>query len=179
MHARVFRLDSMCTNAECNSVQNCKSIAFAGSERRDAIAISSSLTKETVTFGGTGPDIVARRQPWLASSFRKQTTKYVSRLLSEASSLLDGSFVRVRWLVASLYNAFVVLRRKRKRKKEKGKSATAKQNSRRPFFALKNHTEHGQTTTTTRVTDDPPRSLFLSVSHAWRVVRTPDRKNVR
>jgi hypothetical protein len=63
----------MRTNAECNSVQNCKSIAFAGSERRETIAIvSSSFAKETVTFGGTdGPDIVARD----FSSFRKQQSK--------------------------------------------------------------------------------------------------------
>ena len=73
IRTRVFGLDSICTNAECNSVQNCKSIAFAGSERRETIAIvSSSFAKETVTFGGTnGPDIVARD----FSSFRKQQSK--------------------------------------------------------------------------------------------------------
>ena len=77
MHTRVFGLDSIETNAECNSVQNCKSIAFAGSERRETIAISS-LTKETVTFGGNGgfADIVTRRRLF----FFSKTKEYVYSL---------------------------------------------------------------------------------------------------
>ena len=48
-HTRVSGSDSTRSSASRNSLQNCKSIAFAGSDRKETIAISGE-TRDIVTF---------------------------------------------------------------------------------------------------------------------------------